>query len=94
MKSLTLITNQCFETGLFPDKLKIDNVIPLCKKDDKTLMENYRPVSILPAISKVIEQIMFRKNNYFTINIFFYKSHMLLDKNITHNLLHIDCLIE
>ena len=75
VKSLTLITNQCIETGVFPDKLKIAKVVPLYKKDDETLIENYRPVSILPAISKVIEKIMFRQiYEYFTINNLFYKS--------------------
>ena len=60
---------------MFPDKLKIAKVVPLCKKDDKALIENYRPVSILPAISKVIEKIMFRQiYEYFTINNLFYKS--------------------
>ena len=67
MKYLTLITNQY--------KLKIDKVVPLHKKDGKTPIENYRPVSILPAISKVIEKIMFRQiYEYFTINNLFCKS--------------------
>ena len=75
VKSLTLITNQCIETGVFPNKLKIAKVVPLYKKDDGTLIENYRPVSILPAISKVIEKIMFRQiYEYFTINNLFHKS--------------------
>ena len=55
MKSLTLIKNQCIETGVFPDKLKIAKVVPLYKKDAKTLIENYRPVP------KVIEKNMFRQ---------------------------------
>ena len=60
---------------MFPDKLKIGIIVPLYKKDDKTLIEHYHPVSILPAISKVIEKNMFRKiYKYFTIYNFFYKS--------------------
>ena len=60
---------------MFPDKLKIAKVVPLYKKDDKTLITNYRPVSIPPTISKVIEKIMFRQiYEYFTINNLFYKS--------------------
>ena len=38
--------------------LKIAKIIPLFKKVDKTLLENYRPISILPAISKIVERIM------------------------------------
>ena len=75
VKSWILITNQCIETGVFPDKLKIAKFVPLYKKDDETLIKNYRPVSILHAISKVIEKIMFRQiYEYFTISNLFYKS--------------------
>ena len=51
-KPLTLIINQTLTSGIFPDTLKIAKIIPLFKKGDKTLLENYRPISILPAISK------------------------------------------
>ena len=42
--------------GIFPTKLKIAKVKPLFKKDDNSLFENYRPISLLPAISKVFEK--------------------------------------
>ena len=75
VKSLTLITDQCIKIGVFPEKLNIAKVVPLYKKDDKTLIENYRPVSILPAILKVIEKILLRQiYEYFTINNLLYKS--------------------
>ena len=45
-------------TGQFPDKLKVAKVIPIFKKNDPTLFTNYRPISILPVISKVLERIM------------------------------------
>ena len=51
-KSLTLIINQTLPTGIFPDSLKVAKVIPLYKKGDKALLGNYRPISILPSISK------------------------------------------
>ena len=63
------LTNQCILTGVFPDKLKIAKVIPIHKKDDKTQLENYRPISILPAISKIIEKVIFdQMHDYFHIN--------------------------
>ena len=51
-KPITLIINQMLATSIFPDKLKLAKVIPLYKKDDNTILNNYRPISILPAISK------------------------------------------
>ena len=74
-KSLTLIVNQSLFTGIFPEKLKIAKVIPLFKKDDKLLMDNYRPVSLLTSISKIFEKVAHRQlTNYFTHNKLFYKS--------------------
>ena len=66
---LTLIINQSITTGIFPQKLKIAKVVPLHKKDDPTILNNYRPISILTAISKIFEKVMFQQihryfNNY------------------------------
>ena len=59
IKPLTLIINQSLVTGIFPEKLKIAKVSPLFKKDDITIMDNYRPVSLLTATSKVFEKVVF-----------------------------------
>ena len=73
LKPLTTIINQSLHTGIFPDKLKIAKVIPLFKKGDPTLIENYRPISLLPAISKIFERVIFNQMNaYFTLNNLFY----------------------
>ena len=56
--SITLIVNQMITTGIFPDSLKIAKIIPIFKKDDIEIIENYRPISILPAISKIFEKIL------------------------------------
>ena len=73
--SVTLIINQSIITGIFPDRLKIAKVIPILKTGDDTMIENYRPISILPAISKILEKNMFNQlYNYFNTSKLFSKS--------------------
>ena len=72
-KSLTLIINQMLSTGVFPDCLKVAKVIPLYKKDDKALLDKYRPISILPSISKIFERnILYQINDHFTSHDLYY----------------------
>ena len=54
MQSLRLITNQILTTGIFPDKPKMAKVVTIYKKGGNTQLCNYRPICLLPAISKVI----------------------------------------
>lgn len=61
------------ESGTFPDKLKLSIVKPLYKKGDKDLIENYRPITLIPVLSKVFEKILHEKlmcffNKYDIIN--------------------------
>ena len=50
--------NYCFEKGEFPCVLKHVDVVPVHKKKEKKDKANYRPVSILPNISKISEKLM------------------------------------
>ena len=50
---LTLIINQSITTGIFPENLNIAKVVPIYKKDDQSQIKNYRPISVLPVISKM-----------------------------------------
>ena len=73
IKPLTLIINQSLITGIFPEKLKLAKVIPLYKKDDKLIMGNYRPISLLTSISKLFEKIAFEQlSDYFSSNNYFH----------------------
>ena len=73
--TLTLITNQSLCTGIFPEKLKIAKVIPLYKKDNPHIFDNYRPISLLPSASKVIEKLVFKQlYDYFLSNELIYKN--------------------
>lgn len=55
---LTKLINESLMTGIFPDLLKIASVIPVFKKGDPDDINNYRPISLLPIISKIFEKIM------------------------------------
>ena len=61
LEPLTHIINRSFETGVVPQDMKIAKVIPIFKAGDDTLMKNYRPISLLPAFSKILERIMYNK---------------------------------
>jgi len=53
------IFNQSFIQGIYPDKLKLAKVIPIFKKGSRLLCENYRPISLLSNINKILEKIMY-----------------------------------
>ena len=55
---LSIIINQMLKLGIFPDLLKISKVVPLYKKDDDSNLSNYRPISLLPSISKIFEKVL------------------------------------
>ena len=58
--------NSCLESGMFPNELKLAEVIPVYKKNDKKDKSNYRPISILSNISKIYERcIQTQLNEYF-----------------------------
>jgi hypothetical protein len=56
---LAFIFNLSLSTGQFPDQLKIAKIVPIFKSDDKTNISNYRPIYVLPFISKILEKIMY-----------------------------------
>ena len=53
--------NNSLSCATFPTSMKYADVIPIHKKDDKTDKENYRPISILPNLSKVYEKLMYNQ---------------------------------
>lgn len=62
---LSYIYNLSFTSGIFPDHFKKSIIVPIHKSGPKTLVENYRPISLLSAISKVIEKLFkTRLNEY------------------------------
>ena len=55
---LQKLINQTFSQGEFPDCLKIAKLIPLFNCGSKADVENYRSISLLPVLSKVLEKVM------------------------------------
>ena len=58
---ITHIINLSFTTSTFPTVWKKHKIIPIPKKGDLHSVTNYRPISLLPIISKVIEAIVHAK---------------------------------
>jgi hypothetical protein len=58
VKPLTHLFNLSISTGAFPSKLKISRTVPIFKAGDCTSCDNYRPISLLSSISKILEKII------------------------------------
>ena len=65
LKYLTNTINNLLKESTFPDELKQSEVIPIYKKLDPLLKENYRPVTLLQHISKVFERVIYNQINSF-----------------------------
>ena len=74
-KLLSIIFNASLSSGIFPDELKVAKVVPIYKKDYPQEFGNYRPVSVLPCISKILERIVYNRSYEFLS-----KNHLLYKK--------------
>ena len=61
----SLIFNMSFTTGVYPDLLKTAKTIPIYKKGSKLCTSNYRPISILSNLYKILEKLIFNRFNRF-----------------------------
>nr|CAH7713658.1 unnamed protein product [Callosobruchus chinensis] len=55
---LTYLFNTCVSSGTFPESLQCAKVVPLFKKGNKSDVNNYRPISIIPIFGKLLEIIL------------------------------------
>lgn len=84
---LAHIFNYCIDYGIFPSTFKLVKVIPVYKKGDKSEYSNYRPISIVPILSKVFEILLnkqiltyFEGNSLFTSSQYgFRKGHSTVE---------------
>ena len=57
--SLTAIFTKSIITGIYPTEWKMARVTPVLKKGEKSDLNNYRPISVIPVVSKVFEKIVY-----------------------------------
>ena len=60
-RPITYIINLSIKQRTFPDNLKIAKVIPIFKQGSRSLCDNYRPISVLPVLSKVFEKCIYNQ---------------------------------
>ena len=76
LPALTHIVNLSITSLEFPSSWKLAKVIPLLKKDDPLNPKNYRPVALLPIMSKILERIVFKQVvEYLESNSLLHPSH-------------------
>ena len=76
------IFSKSINTGIFPDALKIAKVLPVFKSGDDFLLSNYRPISVLPVFSKILERILYNRTyEYFNNNKLLYNKQFGFQSN-------------
>ena len=59
IEPITHILNMSLIQGVFPDELKIAKIVPIYKSENNQIINNYRPVSVLPIFSKLFERVLY-----------------------------------
>ena len=62
------IFNNAIQTSLFDDGLKCANITSIYKSDDATDKKNFRPISVLPVVSRLFEKIMLNQIGFYADN--------------------------
>jgi hypothetical protein len=93
---LVNMINDSFKNNKFPDELKLARVLPIFKKGSKICMTNYRPISILSNVAKILERVIDnRLNEFYVATNFFHKfqygflpksNSLAAATNLVHNL--------
>ena len=78
-KPISQICNLSIKYSIFPSDCKIAKLKPLFKKGSKTDPQNYRPISLLPLVSKIIEQVIMIKHNVFSTMMQFTNTSQVLE---------------
>jgi len=94
-KPIVHVINLSLENGIVPDEIKIARVVPIFKSGDVKELTNYRPVSVLPCLSKLFERVVYNRL------LEFIETHRILSecqfgfrKNIVLNIVYLFLLIK
>ena len=72
---MTKIINKSLATGIVPEEMKLAKIVPIYKSKDSTYFINYRPISLLPSMSKVLEKVIYKRlYSYISVNKILYQS--------------------
>ena len=71
---LSYMINRSLDNSLFPESEKCAKITPIYKSGERSEMDNYRPISVLPVLSKVIERVVYKH-----LYDYLWKSHLLTD---------------
>ena len=94
-KPFSHICNNSFLYGIFPEKMKSAKVVPIFKSGNNQLFTNYRPVSLLPQFSKVLEKLFNgRLMSYINKNDILYNGQYGFRKNFSTSLAILDLIEE
>jgi hypothetical protein len=89
---LSHIFNCSIEQGIFPEKLKCSRTVPVFKSGNPTLCDNYRPISLLPTMSKLLEKfISIQLTNHLELNnlLYIHQYGFQKNKSTEQNLIHL-----
>jgi hypothetical protein len=86
-KPISLLINKSLEVGIVPEAFKMAKVIPIYKSKDKESFTNYRPISLLSSLSKILEKIVHKRVYHFLQlhSIFFPSQYGFRPKHSTTN---------
>ena len=87
IEPLTCILNMSLCQGIFPDELKIAKIVPIFKSENNMFIQNYRPISVLPVMSKVFEKIIYKRLvSFINKNKIYITVNLGLEKNMEQTL--------
>ena len=73
--SLTMLFNKSLQLGIFPEDWKLNHIVPIFKKGKRDFVENYRPISLLPVTSKVLERCVLAGLRDYIFHLFSREQH-------------------